>query len=110
FIGDPAGDFTRSVAIPADASGIFPLHPFRDGLHAPSPVWIRVSPLVPALETEPNQGPKQATRLPDLPCAAHGIVGEDGDADFFAFHARKGENLTLRVHARSLRSPLDSVL
>jgi hypothetical protein len=110
FIGDPAGDFTESITIPADASGRFPLFPSRDGLHAPSPVWIRVSPLAHVAETEPNDGPKQAVPLPELPAAGHGVIGTNGDVDFFAFTAKKGENLTVKVLARDLRSPLDPVL
>ena len=110
FIGDPLGDFEETIAIPADAAGRHPLFPARDGLHAPSPLWIQVSPLATAPEVEPNPGMKQATPLPDLPCAAHGIIGADGDADCFAFKAAKGENLDFKVLARELRSPLDAVL
>src|SRR5207253_10782132 len=32
------------------------------------------------------------------------------DADFFRFNAKKGQVLDVRVYARALRSPLDSVL
>ena len=110
FIGDPAGDFTETVAIPADASGWFPLFPAREGLHVPSPHWIKVSPLAAVAEAEPNSGIKNATGLPDLPCAGHGIAGEEKDSDFFSFKAAKGENLTVKVVARGLRSPLDAVL
>ena len=110
FIGDPAGDFTESIAIPAGAEGRFPLFPSRDGIQVPSPLWIKVSPLAASSEVEPNNGPKQASKLPDLPAAGHGIIGEDGDVDFHSFQAKKGENLTLRVLARDLRSPLDAVL
>lgn len=110
FIGDPAGDFTETFTIPPDAPGRFPLFPSRDGVHAPSPLWIKVSPLATANETEPNASTKQATKAPDLPCAVHGIIAETGDADHLAFKAAKGENLTLKVIARDLRSPLDAVL
>ncbi|MCW1921459.1 PPC domain-containing protein [Luteolibacter arcticus] len=110
FIGDPAGEFAESIAIPADAQGRFPLFPKRDGLTAPSPVWIRVSPLNHVAEAEPNGSTKQATKLPDPPCAAHGVIGENGDVDFLSFKAKKGENLTLKVLGRELRSPLDAVL
>jgi hypothetical protein len=110
FIGDPAGELTERVTIPADAAGRFPLFPSRDGLSVPSPVWIKVSPLNHVVETEPNAGTKQATKLPDLPCAAHGVIGENDDVDFFSLTAKKGENLTLKVLARELRSPLDPVL
>lgn len=110
FIGDPAGDFTESIAIPADATGRFPLFPSRDGIHAPSPLWIKVSPLASVAEAEPNAGLKDATKAPELPFAVHGIVGQDLDNDFVSFKAAKGENLTLKVFARDLRSPLDAVL
>jgi hypothetical protein len=110
FIGDPAGDFTESIAIPADASGRFPIFPSRDGIHAPSPLWIKVSPLASVAEAEPNAGIKEATKAPELPFAIHGIVGQDLDNDFISFKAAKGENLTLKVFSRDLRSPLDALL
>jgi hypothetical protein len=110
FIGDPAGDFTESVTIPAGANGRFPLFPSRDGLHPPSPLWIQVSPLASANEAEPNANPKQANKAPDIPFAVHGIIGEGKDADFISFKAAKGEDLTIKVLGRELRSPLDAVL
>lgn len=111
FIGDPAGDFTETVTIPADAGDRFALFPSRDGLHAPSPHWIKVSQAAHVAEAEPNQNAKTATPLPaDLPCAAHGVIGEDGDVDFFRFQAKKGEEFSIRVLARELRSPLDAML
>jgi hypothetical protein len=110
FIGDPAGDFTESIVIPADASGRFPIFPSRDGIHAPSPLWIKVSPLASVAEAEPNAGIKDATKAPELPFAIHGIVGQDLDNDFISFKAAKGENLTLKVFSRDLRSPLDALL
>jgi len=111
FIGDPAGDFTESVTVPADAPERFALFPTRDGLQAPSPHWIKVSPLAHVAEAEPNQNVKTATPLPaELPCAVHGVIDKDGDVDFFRFQAKKGEEFTIRVLARELRSPLDAVL
>ncbi len=110
FIGDPAGDFSESVTLPPDAAGRFPLFPARDGVHSPSPLWIKVSPLASIAEIEPNANPKQASKAPDLPSAAHGIIGEEKDVDFISFKAAKGENLTLKVVARELRSPLDAVI
>ncbi len=110
FIGDPAGGFTESIAIPADASGRFALFPSRDGMHPPSPLWIMVSPLACANEAEPNASAKEASVAPDLPFAMHGIIGGEQDVDFIRFKAAKGENLTLKVLARDLRSPLDAVL
>jgi len=42
--------------------------------------------------------------------AFNGIIEKDKDADFFRFNAKKGQVLDVRVFARALRSPLDSVL
>ena len=110
FIGDPAGEFTQAIAIPADASGRFPLMPSRDGIHPPSPLWITVSPLATANEVEPNSNTKEASLAPEIPFAMHGIIGGGQDVDFIRFKAAKGENLTLKMLARELRSPLDAVL
>lgn len=110
FTGDPAGPIRQSFTIPPDAGGIFPLFPVHGNLAAPSPLWIRVSPVDHAAENEPNNSPAQATPLPSLPAAAHGVLQAAGDSDYFRFTAAKGENLTLRVLARALRSPVDSVL
>ena len=35
---------------------------------------------------------------------------KSGDSDYFKFPAKKGQTFTIRVHARSIRSPLDPVL
>jgi hypothetical protein len=110
FIGDPAGDFTETVTIPADASGRFPLFPSRDGMHVPSPHWIKLSTLTAVNEAEPNDKTKEATKLAEIPCVGHGIIGTEKDSDAFSFTGKKGENLTLNVVARELRSPLDAIL
>ncbi|WP_367872937.1 peptidase [Luteolibacter sp. Populi] len=110
FIGDPAGDFTEKITIPADAPEHYPLFPARDGVQVPSPHWIKVSPMASAIEVEPNNGVKESTPLPDRPCVGYGIIDKDGDVDFFSFKAAKDEEFTVRVIARELRSPLDAVL
>jgi len=79
-------------------------------MSAPSPLWIMVSPLASAIEAEPNASTKEASPAPDIPFAMHGIIGEKQDVDFIRFKAAKGDNLTLKVLARELRSPLDAVL
>ncbi len=105
------GDGIQSqILVPETASGLHPLFAERDGLIAPSPNWIFVSPLTTAVEAEPNPRPKEATHLPILPCAAHGRLGETGDRDVFRFAAKKDDNLEIRVRGRELRSPVDAVL
>ena len=46
----------------------------------------------------------------ELPVAFNGIISQPGDVDFFRFKAKKDQALDIRVIARHLRSPLDSVL
>lgn len=101
---------TRDIPIPPDAAGLFPVFAERDGLLAPSPNWIFVSPSATAEESEPNNGPKQATPLPDIPCAGHGVLREPDSPDWFRFTAKKGARLDIRVRGRELRSPIDPVL
>jgi len=109
FVGDPGGPITQKVTLPNEP-GRFPLYVTSDGLTPPSPNRVMVSPLEHVEETEPNNSAGQATVMPAIPCAGQGILAEKGDTDWYKFHATKGENLTLHVHGRDLRSPIDSVL
>ena len=110
FIGDPSGPIKQTITLPTEAYDRFPIFPIQENLSAPSPHWITVSPLESVREVSPNADFKTATPMPPLPCAAHGILDGDSKADWFKFTAKKDQNLVLRVIARSLRSPLDSVL
>ncbi len=110
FIGDLAGEIVREISIPSDASGLHPVFAERDGLPSPSPNWIEVSPIPHLTEVEPNNGPGATTALPAPPCAVHGLLSADQDIDWFRFPARKDHNYDIRILARHLRSPLDSVI
>ncbi len=65
------------------------------------------------LEQEPNNSPAQAQTV-SLPVTINGHIfsgpekGDGPDQDYFRFHARKGENVTIDVAASRLGSPLDS--
>ncbi len=67
------------------------------------------------LEQEPNNSPAQAQTV-SLPVTINGHIsggsthGGAADEDYFRFHARKGEHLTMEVAAARLGSPLDSVI
>ncbi len=110
FIGDPSGPIKQFITLPSDSRDRFPIFPIQENLSAPSPHWITASPLDTVREISPNSDLKSATPMPPPPCAAHGILDGDSKADWFKFTAKKDQNLVLRVIARSLRSPLDSVL
>lgn len=108
FIGDPYGPIQQSITLPSEANVRFPVFPTVDGLSAPSPHWITVSPLESVGEFAGMQrGP---LAIPAPPCAIHGILDPTQPVDWFKFNGKKGQNLAIRVLARSHRSPLDSVL
>jgi len=110
FIGDPAGPFQQSITLPPAASARSAVFPLHDGLSAPSPHWISVSPLESIRESGSHSDAATALSVPPIPCVIHGVVAGDAKSDWFRFTAKKDQNLVFRVLARSHRSPLDSVL
>lgn len=110
FLGDPAGPWTQEVAIPADAGEQYAIFPQQNGISAPSPHMVGISTLASVNETEPNNKREEATALPPLPCAGNGILDKPDESDWFRFEAKKDDALVLKTVARSLRSPVDTVL
>ena len=111
WIGDPAGDFTSQVPLPAGGPADHGLYAQDARGLAPSPNMVRVIDLNNVLEVEPNDAIAQATASGAAPCALNGIIERPGDVDFFKFTAKAGQQFDVRVYSRSvIRSPLDSVL
>lgn len=111
FTGDPVGPIKKTITLPANPVTPFAIFPEHEGLSAPSPHWLTVSPLEHVEEKGAgNQTAETALAMPALPSAAHGILDEGQKMDWFKFSAKKGDALVLKVIARELRSPLDSVL
>lgn len=108
WLGDP-GIAAQTVAFASDAAGLVPVYPATDTGVAPSPIYMRAIPYPTTVEAEPNNNREQATPGP-VPGAFDGVIGEDGDTDWFAFEGTANMNLDIRVWARELGSPLDSVL
>jgi hypothetical protein len=109
WIGDAAGDWSEEVALPTGPREPFGLVARDDGGAAPSANRFRLSELPNVLEKEPNDKPEEATTF-SAPAALNGAISKPGDLDQFKFSAKKGQSYEVRVHARELRSPLDSVL
>ncbi len=63
------------------------------------------------MESEPNNSLTQANAIA-LPAIVSGTINPAGDVDFFAFEARRGQQLVIDLDARSLTppSPLDTVV
>jgi hypothetical protein len=102
---------TFNVKVPMQL-GVQAVSPRFDGADT-HPVPLVVTPLPLVVEREPNDTPKQATRLP-VPGGASGRIGVKRDLDYFTFHGEKGKAIRLEVFARRfgtlLRSQLDAVL
>ncbi|HSU66493.1 MAG TPA: pre-peptidase C-terminal domain-containing protein, partial [Tepidisphaeraceae bacterium] len=111
FIGDVNGETTNTIKLPADPIASMDVFAEQDGLVSPTPNFLRVSPFPNVLQTTGNTDVAHATpATQDLPVALNGIVAKAGEQDYFRFKAKKGEALDVRVFARKLRSPLDSVI
>jgi hypothetical protein len=111
MLGDASGPFEQTVKLPATPDARIEVIAQKDGASAPQANFLRVSAYGNVLEAEPNNEVAKATPAPGpLPLAFNGIIQEKGDVDFFKFTAVKGGVFDFKVHARSLRSPLDSVL
>lgn len=110
FIGDPAGDFTQAIKLPATPDPKLDALADHDGIAA-SPNWLRVSPLANA-ENVKTAGTAAAAPLLNLPAplAFNGVLETKDEPAFFRFTAKKDQNLDFQVYARRLGSPLDSVL
>lgn len=111
WLGDALGERAEKITLPKNpgASAAFSVLA-QDGQGvAPSANAFRLVDLKNVLETEPNDTPAQATPA-EAPAALNGILSKPGDVDCFRFAAKKGQVFDIRVHARSLRTPVDAVL
>jgi len=97
------------VTVPEVAPGTAELAALTDRGTAPTSVPFRISPYPGVLEAEPNNAVAEATPG-TVPGAFDGVIGEANDVDWYKFDAKKGEVYDIRVWARALGSPLDSVL
>ncbi len=111
FIGVEGELPGQTVTAPAKPDANFGVLAKAEGFSATSSNPFRVSTFPNVLETEPNEN-RNNVPVPEesLPLAFNGIIDKDDDVDWFAFNGIKGWRIHVRVHARSIRSPLDSVL
>lgn len=115
-LGDGTGLIEATVTPLLTRSAWGPTLPGVSAVHiedalgvSPTPIFLRASNLTNFLAAEPDGSHELATRF-EAPAALNGVLESPGDRDSFRFTAKKGERWQLKVYARSLRSPLDSVL
>jgi hypothetical protein len=104
--GVPAGPV--AAALPADGPAAY-AHRFAAGGRLLNPVFLDLDDLPEHSEAEPNDDPAAAKLVP-LPAVVNGRVDRPGDADCWAFAAKKGDALLLELRAARLGSPLEGVL
>lgn len=109
FLGDVAGDRDEQVSLPAAFENGFGLFGRDDKGIAPSRNLFRLTDLGNVTEVEPNSNHMNATVF-TAPMALNGVISVERDEDNYRFKAKRGETYDIRVHARSIRSPLDPVL
>ena len=61
-------------------------------------------------EIEPNNHLQEAQEIKGLPLILNGRLEKNGDTDFFHIHLEKGQQLSAKMAAYSLFSPLDSFI
>lgn len=119
YLGDAVGPWKQTITVPktpafystfasGDQKGTA-LFPQNERGTAPSPTIFRINDLDNHFESEPNEDATTQKAL-TVPAAFNGIISKPGDVDAFVFSGKKGQSFDVRVHARSVRSPLDSVL
>lgn len=109
WVGDVLGEKTTSLILPQSVDRNFGLVAQDEFGTAPYPNAFRLSSFGNTMETEPNDSHATATAFTP-PVALNGVIGSAGDVDHYAFRATKGQTYDVRVFARQIRSPLDSIL
>jgi hypothetical protein len=109
-LGDPRGAWNKVVALPRQTGDWNYSIVDQDGLSAPTPNKLRVSPFPNVLEVEPNEAPSVSGSAPSLPLAFNGIINKPGDVDTFTFQAKKGQQFRFQVYANAIGSPVDPLI
>lgn len=108
WLGD-SGTAPQTVKVPENTLGTIQLAAMTDAGITPTSLPFRASNLPETLEVEPNNSVAEAT-AGVAAGAFDGVIGTEGDEDFFKFDGTTGQVFDVRVWARALGSPLDSVL
>lgn len=114
-LGDPKGDWSQTVTLPATESSRdfrFVAVDAESNIPTPTPNTLRVSPLDNVLEAEPNDSEDaiKSQSAASLPIAFNGIIEKSGDVDCFRFTAKKGERFKVHCLANAFGSPLDPTI
>ena len=114
MIGDAGGDFTQDVKLPAQPDNGYKLIAEHKGLRALSGLPLRVNRLKNIIEDSATKNDSmndmKSAQTHALPAAFNGIIDRERDHDYYKFSMKKDQQATFRCFARSMGSPLDSVI
>lgn len=106
---DKPGEFWAEITPAAGlARGTYEVSAVTPG-GATAAVKVYIDDLPQVAEQEPNETPAQAT-LAKLPASFWGMLNRQGDEDYFAFEATKGQTIVLDVAASQLGSKVNALL
>ncbi len=90
------------------AKGVYPISLRKDGWTSNSVPFALDS--LPETMARPGIGRREKAQRVKLPMIVNGRVAQPGEAEYFRFEGRAGDEIVAEVSARRLGSPLDSVL
>lgn len=108
-LGMVTNAFEQDVVITELCNQFMPVTVTQNGEFSPSPNLIRVTPHRNVIET--NDTVKGTPTVGgEVPVAFNGVIAEPGQYDWFSFVGKKGKKYHVRSMARTLRTPVDTVL
>lgn len=114
MFGDAGGNFTQDVTLPAQPDNAYEVTAEYKGMRAMSGLPLRVNRLTNFNEdlTAKNNSLNEAKAFEAnaLPVAFNGIIEREGDQDYYKIHLKKDQQVRFRCFARSMGSPLDSLV
>lgn len=112
MLGDAGGAFNQEVTLPGAPDNDYEVVAQYKGHKALSGLPLRVNAATNIMEnpTANNNDMKLVEKAQTLPVAFNGIIEKPGDLDYHRVHLKKGQQVTFRCYARSMGSPLDSVV
>jgi hypothetical protein len=113
-MGDAGGDFTQDAVLPDQPDNDYGFVASHKGLGAMSALPMRINRLTNVIEDpqQLNDNMGQAKELQAYPAgvAFNGVIEKPGDIDYYKLTLKKGQPIRIRCYARSMGSPLDSVI
>jgi hypothetical protein len=107
-----AGEFTVTpqMALSPEVNTGFFTTSLTIGGHSSNPVEVLATDLPLVFEAPADNSLPEAAQPVTIPAGINGRIEAEGDVDYFAFEAKKGETFSARIIARRRNSALDSHL